>query len=94
MDKKVYLECSCHSIEHITRFSYSQIEPHEVYMETHLYNYMGFWKRIWVAIKYIFGYRSRYGDFDCLILSPPAVVNMRDSFNTFLKENDQYEKNQ
>lgn len=94
MDKKIYLACDCHSVEHITRFSYFEKEPNEIYMETHITNYMRFWKRLWVAIKYVFGYRSRYGDFDCLIMSASSVVKLRNELNTFLKENDKYEKNQ
>ena len=94
VDKKVYIGCDCHSVEHITRFSYYEKDPHEIYLETHLTNYNNFWKRVWVAIKYIFGYRSKYGDFDCMILSPTSVNYMISEFNKFLEENIKYEKAQ
>ena len=29
--------------------------------------------RIWTAIKYIFGYKSQYGDFDCFSMKPENV---------------------
>ena len=91
-DKKIYLACDCHSVNHLTRYSYHELAPEEIYVETHLTNYKGFWKRVWAAIKYTFGYRSIYGDFDCLIMSPTSVTKLRNSLNTFLHENDQHVK--
>jgi len=92
MNKKVYIECNCYSIEHVMRFSYLEKEPDEIFIETHLKNYINFWDRFLIAIKYIFGYRTKYGDFDCIIISPTTVTKLRDSLNLFLEENKRYEK--
>jgi hypothetical protein len=35
-----------------------------------------FYKRIWLGIKYIFGYTCRYGYFDEFILDPKDVDRM------------------
>ena len=63
-----YLECACYSSEHTLRFIYDQ-EENELYTEVHLNSY-GFVKRLLIAIKYIFGYQSKYGSFDCFIMNP------------------------
>lgn len=51
------------NVEHQLIFSYFP-EDNEVYMAVHLIPEYNIWKRIWTAIKYIFGYKSRYGHFD------------------------------
>lgn len=60
--------CKCYNTEHQLIFSYfpedESDEPKEVYVSVHLIPEWRLWKRIWIAIKYIFGYRSCYGHFD------------------------------
>lgn len=57
--------CKCHNTEHQLIFSYNDDwDNHEVYMSVHLLPEYSIWKRVWYAIKYIFGYRCRYGHFD------------------------------
>ncbi len=71
-NKKLFV-CECGSIEHQMVFMYENDEKHdieEVYLEVHLNNYMGFWKRLVHGIKYIFGFQSKYGAFDSIILDP------------------------
>jgi hypothetical protein len=63
----VYFECACHSPEHTLRFSWDD-EDNCFYTEVFLNNYYRFFKRLWVAIKYVCGYKCRYGHFDCFIL--------------------------
>lgn len=55
--------CQCYSPEHQLIFSYFP-EDENVYVSVHLIPEYRLWKRIWMAIKYIFGYRSCYGHFD------------------------------
>lgn len=55
--------CECNNVEHQLIFSYLKDED-EVYMEVHLIPESNILKRIWDALKYIFGYRSKYGHFD------------------------------
>ena len=68
------LICQCNSIEH--QISFSWIEDKElegeVYLEIHLAK-LSFWDRLKHGIKYIFGYRCRYGDFDEVILKKEDV---------------------
>ena len=68
------LICQCNSIEH--QISFNWIEDKElegeVYMEIHLAK-LSFWDRLKHGVKYIFGYRCRYGDFDEVILKKEDV---------------------
>lgn len=62
--------CKCESPEHQIIFSYfldNDIDR-EVYMIIHLRPESNIFKRIWIALKYIFGYKSKYGDFDSMII--------------------------
>jgi hypothetical protein len=62
------LICQCHSLEHQATFSWiGNDEDGDVYMEVHLAP-LGFWQRVVNGIKYIFGHRSKYGDFDDMII--------------------------
>lgn len=74
--KSEYFECSCHSPEHLLTFKYWKDEN-----DAELYAYVflrpePFYKRIWLGIKYILGYTSRYGYFDEFILAPEDVDRM------------------
>lgn len=62
-----YFDCKCSSSEHTLRFVYDPLE-NEIYTEVFLDQNRGFFKRIWVAIKYIFGYKCQYGHFDCWLM--------------------------
>ena len=55
--------CKCHNTEHQLIFSYFP-DDENVYVSIHLIPQNKLWKRLWLAIKYIFGYRSCYGHFD------------------------------
>lgn len=61
--------CKCENVEHQIVFSYfPEDNEREIYMSIYLNPMYGFFKRIWVALKYIFGYKSMYGHFDEIII--------------------------
>ena len=62
--KRYFFVCLCNNIEHQFCFV---CDDEDVYLEVHLAN-APLWKRIINGIKYIFGHRSKYGDFDCVLL--------------------------
>lgn len=66
--KTEYLECNCHSPEHTLVFHTYDDEP-MIYMHVFL-KPDPFFKRIWNSIKYIFGYKCKYGHFDEFIMNP------------------------
>lgn len=56
--------CQCYNTEHQLIFSYFPEEKEDVYVSVHLIPEYRIWKRIWIAIKYIFGYKCKFGHFD------------------------------
>lgn len=56
--------CECNNTEHQIVFSHFEDDHEEVYMSVHLVPEYNIWKRLKNAIKYLFGHRSIYGDFD------------------------------
>ena len=56
-------------------------EDKELYVETHLITDRNIFKRAFYAIKYIFGYKSRFGDWDELIFSNKDAVKLRRFLN-------------
>ena len=72
MEREILI-CQCESIEHQTSFSWiGDDKDGDVYMEVHLAP-LGFWQRVINSIKYIFGHRSKYGDFDEMIIKKEDV---------------------
>lgn len=68
MENNHFLICSCKSSEHTLRFMHDKDE-NEIYTEVYLNQHNSFIRRLMIAFKYIFGYTSKYGHFDCTILS-------------------------
>jgi hypothetical protein len=57
--------CDCYSTEHQLVFKHDPNEEyHELYIDVHLITWKNFFKRIWVSLKYISGYKCRYGHWD------------------------------
>ncbi len=70
--------CACHSVEHQIVMSYFPDEDDkEVYCSIHLKTESNIFKRIWTAIKYIFGHRSIFGDFDSFIFKPEDADSLQ-----------------
>ena len=63
------LICSCFSDEHNLQFTYDE-EDKVIYTTIYLHQYRSFFKRVWVAIKYIFGYHCKYGHWDTFNFDP------------------------
>lgn len=63
-----YFECDCSDFDHIFRISYFKDDQDYLYLHIHLRRH-GFFRRMWTAIKYVFGHGSKYGDFDEILLS-------------------------
>lgn len=75
-----YYECQCADPEHTLRFVYDP-EENELYTEIHLTQYRNMLKRIFMAIKYIFGYKCRYGCFDCWMLKNEDCKGIKNLLN-------------
>lgn len=79
MDKQKLFICACHNVEHQLIMSYSEDDDYkEVYCSVHLKPEHNVFKRIWGAVKYVFGHRSIYGDFDEFIFKPEDADRLQE----------------
>lgn len=82
--------CSCGDVEHQLVMSYFNEDDYpEVYTAVHLNPERSFWKRLVAAVRYIFGHRCKYGDFDEFIFKPNDYKRLQKVVD-YLK--DAYEK--
>lgn len=66
-----HIICGCYDVEHSIFFRTIEGDD-DVYMSVHLAP-LPFFKRLVKGIKYIFGYRSKYGDFAEIIITKKDV---------------------
>lgn len=76
-ENKVYIQCSCGSPEHLLQFEKD---------EDYVYVYVlligdSFFKRLYNGIKYIFGYKCRYGHFDEILLNQETTKELVEFLN-------------
>ena len=88
-NNNIIIICNCESIEHQVQITYD--ERHDEFLMTfHLQYRENIFHRIWVAIKYILGHRSKYGEWDEIVFNTsmarmiaefllPSVTNNLDS---------------
>ena len=69
------LICECKSLEHQLVFTKDE---DNVYRYVHLVPESSIFKRIWYAIKYIFGYRCQYGHFDEFIFNKDDCSKLKE----------------
>lgn len=63
--------CVCGSLEH--QITILEEEPDYLCLAVHL-SPKPFWNRVFGAVKHIFGYRCRYGDFEEILLDPDKAL--------------------
>lgn len=67
--KNIYIECACRHADHLVRIVADKDDKYAtLYMEFRLNPDKPWYKRIWLAIQYIFGYQSSFGAYDCVLL--------------------------
>lgn len=73
--KSYFFECQCSSDEHILKFIYDE-EDKELYTTIYLSQYRNIFKRIWVAVRYIFGYKCKFGMWDCFLFKNEDIKEL------------------
>lgn len=58
------------------KFSLDEVNG-DIYTSVFLNDYYPWYKRTWIALKYIFGYKSKYGHWDCFEMKPEDYVRFR-----------------
>ena len=79
--KELTIGCECHSFEH--QFTLMYDDEGYFYLVTHLSAH-GFFHRLKVALRFVLGYRSRYGDWDEVIVGYREVKRIRDFVEGYL----------
>jgi len=64
--------CECHTPEHHILFEY---EDGQVCIQVHLNN-LSFWERL----KYLFGFKTKYGEYDTILLKKEDVEKILKAF--------------
>jgi len=73
--------CQCHSIEHQVIFWFDE-EDGDLICEPHLVTHRNFFKRLWRGLRYAFGYKSVYGDWDSIIFEKEDLEKLREHLDT------------
>jgi hypothetical protein len=78
LDGTEFFECQCHSDEHVLRLTLSlDDEDPEIYASVFLRQYRSFFKRLVIAVRYLFGYKCKYGHWDCFLMKPGDAMRMQ-----------------
>lgn len=72
--KQTLFVCKCGSLQHLFIVT---AEEEDLYIETHLAP-LPFFKRLKHAVRYLFGYRSKYGDFEETVLDARSALDLGD----------------
>lgn len=91
MQEKEYFECSCGDMDHILRMCYFKDELDTMYVDVHLRQKI-WYRRLWQAIKYVFGHRSTFGDFDEFLWNKKEATRVRSLLDKFIEAADEQEK--
>lgn len=82
MKKPEIFICECHTTEHqIVLFQDTYIEGGEEFSSVYIHvmlNKKPLLERIFYGIRYIFGYQSRFGAFDEIILNPEDADRLQE----------------
>jgi hypothetical protein len=84
LDGSHYFECACFSDEHTLKFTLDKDEEDpEIYTTVFLRHWNPWYRRVWIAIKYVFGYKCKYGHFDCFIMQPDDAKRLKGILEEF-----------
>lgn len=83
LNNKFYVECSCSSPEHSIRFS-PDYQEKEIYVEVFLTERKNIFQRLFHGVKYIFGYKSKYGHFTEIIMDLDTIKMLKSELENFV----------
>lgn len=72
-------------MEHQIVFVKFEDDPGIVYAQIHLTTHRNFFQRLWRGLGYAFGYRSRFGDWDEVILSEKSLEEIQNFLANYNK---------
>lgn len=87
--KREVFICDCNSLEHQYSIWYDE-EDNQLWFEPHLVN-MPWYLRIGLALKYVFGHKSNYGDWDSTIVKVEDMPRLIDYMANVISEDKKRE---
>lgn len=96
MRQNDYIDCQCQSPDHVIRFTlddYANEEP-ELYVEVQLHQWHSFWKRLVLAVKYLFGKSARFGYWDCTLLDTDSAQKLAVMCHQYRAKRENYARAQ
>ncbi len=92
--ERTYIDCQCDSAEHTLRFtSYEWGDgPPDLCLEVFLATHEGFWERCWVALKYICGYKCKYGHFDSAVIKRTQLPKLQTIISDYIEMHNKFVK--
>jgi hypothetical protein len=78
--KEIFV-CSCGSFEHQMYFWTDNDIP--LYTEVHLVTHRNFFIRLWRGLRYAFGYRSRFGEWDEFLFGTEDMLKLKEFLNNY-----------
>jgi hypothetical protein len=72
--------CQCGSFEHQLILWYDE-DNDQIYSYVRLITHRGFFKRLWYGLKYAFGHKSKYGNFDEFVFDVDDLDRLQSFLN-------------
>lgn len=82
LDGTYFFECACGMTEHVLKFTLD-IEDREIYTSVFLEARLPWYRRLWSALKYVFGYKCEYGHFGTWIMEEEDVGRFKEMLTKF-----------
>jgi len=82
-----HFQCSCSHEAHTIRFEYHPWDKDkELYLSVFLHHWLSIPKRIWYALKYVFGYTCPYGHWDVWCMRKEDAFRLRGLLDAYIAE--------
>ena len=87
-----FITCICHSTDHLIKMQIFEwgkdkdLEDVDLAVSVHMSPEPSFFKRIWIAIKYIFGHQSQFGEFSEILLDDKKTEEIIEFLEYYLEK--------
>jgi hypothetical protein len=82
-DGKKFYDCDCCSSDHVIQV-WTDVELGEVMISTQLAPLLPWYKRVWVAVKYVSNPHGNYSHWHDTVLNISATCKLRNQLDNFL----------
>ena len=96
--KTLYLECDCGDDDHLVQVSWEDWsrdldDAPEMYIDTQMRRYGGFFRRVWAALRYIFtDTPCGFGYWNCCIVNKETAAQLHSMLSDYLECHSEHEE--